>query len=204
VTALSSSNGWRDSSRRGDKQYEHALPVPLGEIDDMTNNNPRSVAQVHGAMLLLMQCALSLLVACGSDEGAAETAGTKADIPDPCALVTDADAEQALGAPSESDRPSEANNEYLATCRYVAQRGEAVAVLTIMVHGQRNARGGFNMLKEQPFEMEDVAGTGDEAFWIGDLGTLYVLQGEFVFSIGGDVALEQAKALAMKAIQRLP
>lgn len=168
----------------------------------MTNHNPRSVLQVHGATLLLAQCALLLLAACRSDEGAAETAGTVTDIPDPCALVTEADAEEALGAPiSESDRPREANNEYLATCRYVAPRGAGVAVMTIMVHGQ-SGRAGFSSLREQPFEIEDVAGVGDEAFRIAD--TLYVLQGEVFFSIGGDLAPEQAKTLAMNVIGRLP
>jgi hypothetical protein len=172
----------------------------------MTNNDLRSALQVRGVTLMLTQCALLLLVACGSDDGAAKTAATTADVPDPCALVTDADAEQALGAPiSESDRPSEANSEYMATCRYVAPRGEGVAVMTIMVHGHENAHAGFRTLREQPFEMEDVAGVGDEAFWMGDqLGTLYVLQGKVFFSIGGDLALGQAKSLAMNAISRLP
>ncbi|MGH8166423.1 MAG: hypothetical protein ACREQ1_04250, partial [Woeseiaceae bacterium] len=73
----------------------------------------------------------------------------------------------------------------------------------IMVHGQESGRAGFRSLKEQPFEIEDVVGVGDEAFWMGGLGTLYVLQGEVFFSIGGDLALEQAKALATKAIDRL-
>ncbi|MGH8195923.1 MAG: hypothetical protein ACREQ8_16225 [Woeseiaceae bacterium] len=169
----------------------------------MANIARRSALQVHGAKLLLTQCALLLLAACSSDEGAAETAAPTADIPDPCALVTGADAEQALGAPiSESDRPREANNEYLATCRYVAPRGAGVAVMTIMVHGPESGRAGFRSLREQPFDIEDVAGVGDEAFRIAD--TLYVLQGEVFFSIGGDLAPEQAKALAMKAIGRLP
>jgi hypothetical protein len=182
-----------------------AACTPKREVDEMANNDRRPAPQVRGVTLMLTQCALLLLAACGSDEGAAETAGTTADIPDPCVLVTDADAAQALDAPiSESDRPSEANNEYMATCRYVAPRGEGVAVMTIMVHGHESGRAGFRSLREQPFEIEDVAGVGDEAFWIGDrLGTLYVLQGEVFFSIGGDLALEQAKPLAMKAIDRL-
>lgn len=155
--------------------------------------------------LILAQCALLLLAACGSGEGSAETAGTTVDVPDPCALVTDADAEQALGAPSESDRPREANSGYMATCRYVAPRGDGVAVMTIMVHGHESGRAGFRLLREQPFEIEDIAGVGDGAFWMGgQSGTLYVLHGEMFFSIGGDLALEQAKALAMKVVDRLP
>jgi hypothetical protein len=167
----------------------------------VANNNLHPAPRVHGATLALTQCTLWLLAACGSDEGMAGTASAQEALPDPCALVTGADAEHVLGAPGKADRPKEANNQYVATCRYVAPRGEGVAVMTIMVHGPEAGRAGFRSLKEQPFESEDVVGVGDEAFLMGE--TLYVLHEEVFFSIGGDLALEQAKALAMKAIDRL-
>lgn len=150
-------------------------------------------------------CAL-LLAACGSDESTAQRAGAESELLDPCALVTEADAAQALGAPiSESDRPREANSEYLATCRYVAPRGQGMAVMTIMLHSPQYGRAGFKAASEQSFDKKSVAGIGDESFRIDDpLNTLYVLKGEHYFTISGDVDAERARALAMKVTERLP
>jgi hypothetical protein len=162
----------------------------------MTTNDVRSRLFPRSAYSFGL-CALSLLSACGSDEGAAQTASL--DI-DPCAVVTDADVVQVLGvASSESDRPTEANSEYLATCRYVAPQGQG-----LMVNSPEYGRRAFQAAREQPFESEDVSGVGDEAFWNGDLRTLHVLQGEVYFAIGGDVELEQAKSLTLPALGRLP
>ena len=164
-----------------------------------------SALPLCGATTPVIKIVLLLLAGCSNDTGAAGTATPGVGMPDPCGLVTEADALQALNAPiSDTDRPIEANSEYLATCRYVAPRGAGVAVMTVMVHGPESGRAGFRSLREQPFEIEDVAGVGDGAFWIGDkLGTLYVIHGGVFFSIGGDLALDQAKTLALKAIDRL-
>ena len=168
----------------------------------MIDNNFRSLLRFPRSACPLGICVLFLLSACGSDESTAPTA--RAEI-DPCAVVTDADVEQVLGVESsESDRPTEANNEYLATCRYVAPQGQGVKVITVMVNGAEYGRVGFQTAKEQTFESQDVSGVGDEAFWIGDLNTLYVLQGDVHIAISGDVEVDQAKALALPALARLP
>ena len=136
----------------------------------------------------------------------AEQAGAVRAEVDPCALVTSAEAEQVLGAPPEAERPAEANNEYLATCRYVAPRGDGLAVLAVMVSRQ-NGRYGFDnarRMEEEGIRIEPVSGIGDEAFWVGDpLHTLYVLQDTTYVSIGGDVELEQARPLAVRSVERL-
>ncbi|HEY5569580.1 MAG TPA: hypothetical protein VIM81_20325 [Gammaproteobacteria bacterium] len=155
----------------------------------------------HTASSLCVYAALTL-TACGSDESPTETASVEID---PCAVVTAADVEQVLSvANSEADRPSEANNEYLATCRYVAPEGQGLKVITVMVTSPEYGRAGFETAKEQPFESEDVTGVGDDAFWMSDLNTLHVLGGDVHISISGDVDLEQAKALAVPALGRLP
>jgi hypothetical protein len=169
----------------------------------MAHNNHVLLYRVPRAAFFT--CAL-LLSACGSDESTAQTSSSASEPLDPCALVTETEAAEAMGAQtSESDRPSEANNKYLATCRYVAPRGLGLAVMTILLHGRQYGRMGFRTAGEQPFDKETVAGVGDEAFRIGDpLNTLYVLKGDHYFTIGGNVEPDQARLLAMKATERLP
>lgn len=163
----------------------------------------------------LLVALLPFAAACGGGDDAADdqaraeqgpAGGTERAQMDPCALVTATDAEQVLGAPPETERPSEANNEYLATCRYVAPRGESVAVLSVMVSRQ-NGRYGFEnarRMEEEGIRIEPVSGVGDDAFWVGDpLHTLYVLADTMYVSIGGDVQLEQARPLALQSIERL-
>lgn len=125
---------------------------------------------------------------------------------DPCVLVTSAEAEQLLAALVETERPSELNNEYLAGCRYVAPRGESVAVLVVKVSRKSGAVGFQNakQMEELGMEIQQVPGVGDDAFWVGDpLHTLYVLQDTVYLDIGGDVQLEQVRPHALTALQRL-
>jgi hypothetical protein len=161
-----------------------------------------------------------VLAACGGDgpgdapgsdsrqaQPAAETAGTAND---PCALVTRAEAAQVLDAEPEEERPSELNNDYLAGCRYVAPRGESVAVLAVKVSRQNGPIGFENArrMEELGIEIQPVTGVGDDAFWVDDeilapAGTLYVLQDTVYLDIGGDVRLEQVRSLALRALERL-
>jgi hypothetical protein len=88
---------------------------------------------------------IAALAGCGGD-GASDSvpstssAAADAGAPDagaaidPCALVTKAEVDEALGATSTEERPSEANYPpTLVTCRYTAPRGAGVAVMTVMV-----------------------------------------------------------------------
>jgi hypothetical protein len=63
-----------------------------------------------------------------------------------------------LAAPAEAERPSEANNEYLATCRYIAQRGEGPGVLVVGV-SRKNGPVGFanaKRMEELGVELQPV------------------------------------------------
>jgi hypothetical protein len=173
----------------------------------------RLASSLRAAMVTMILPGLTVLflvAACKGEERADSASSaaanqTGADI-DPCQLVTRAEAEQALAAAPDAERPSEANNEYLATCRYVAPRGEGVVVLAVSVSRQ-NGKVGFQnarRMEEEGFKIQSMSGLGDDAFWVADpLHTLYVLEGDTYLSLGGDVQLEQATPLARQALQRL-
>lgn len=171
---------------------------------------------LHFSRFAFLVGLLCLMAACGGeDRGSgvnsnrtpeqAQSSQTGAGAVDPCALVTGDEASQVLGAPAgEAERPPEANNPFLATCRYVAPRGQSVVVLVVMVHSREMGKRGFQTAKEQPFDIQAVTGVGDDAFWIGvPLDTLYILKDDAFFTIGGDIQLDQARMLADKALERL-
>jgi hypothetical protein len=88
----------------------------------------------------------------------------------------------------------------LITCRYTGQRGQGVAVMTVMVRKGQDAsesRIGFQSAKEQFADVQTVPGVGEDAFWIGN--QLNVLQGDTYLIIGGDFELETAKSLGQTA-----
>ena len=148
-----------------------------------------------------------LLAACGASESgdAAAAAASSGDF-DPCALVTSAEASQALGAAvGPAERPREANfPPRMTTCRYVAPRGQGVAVMTVLVQRSDTAdqaRRGFQSAKEQFPAATTVAGLGDDAFAMAN--QLNVLQGTVYLNITGDFDEATAKTLAQAALQRL-
>ena len=158
-------------------------------------------------------CAVAIMVAtgCGNGgdtsgaaSGSGQPAGSQAAI-DPCALVTQAEADKALGGNAKQERPGEANiPPNLVTCRYTAPRGEGLAVMTVMVrtgYGENEARSGFQGTRELG-ETESVSGLGDEAFWLAD--QLYVLRGSRSLTLAGDVDKTTAEELARSAVNRLP
>jgi hypothetical protein len=163
-----------------------------------------------GARALL--AAACFLAGCGgSGQSPAETVKAGASPAasaaiDPCALVTKSEAETALGgAVAEAERPPEANiPARLATCRYVAQRGQAVAVMTVMVRqgeSESESRIGFGQARDQFPAAEAVTGLGMDAFWIGN--QLNVLQGRVYLNITGDFDQATARMLAATALTRL-
>ena len=165
----------------------------------------RGLAGRIGALGML---ALIGATACGG--GAETTAGTAAVASptgtiDPCALVTAAEAADALGAQSaEPDRPAAANiPPGLVTCRYVAQRGQGVAVLTVMVRtgSESESRIGFESAREQFAAAQPAEGLGDDAFVLGD--QLHVRKGPVHLQISGDIPGDVARRLAETALGRL-
>lgn len=158
-------------------------------------------------------CAVVMIAATGCGNGEGNSAGTSATgrsgnsqaAIDPCALVTQDEAEKALGAGAKQDRPGEANHPpNLVTCRYTAPRGEGLSVMTVMVrtgYSENEARSGFQGTRELG-ETESVSSLGDEAFWLAD--QLYVLKGIRSLTLAGDVDKTTAEDLARTALDRLP
>lgn len=156
-----------------------------------------------GLAIIGAACTAGERDAAPGDTATAPTA--QADAVDPCALVTQDEATAALGAPAgAAERPTEANNDNLSTCRYVAPRGQGVVVLAVMVYGIDVSRTAFQNAKAQPFPSEPISGVGDEAFWVDDpLNTLYVLKGNRYVSFGGDVPRDRLRDLAVNAMERV-
>ena len=160
-------------------------------------------------------CAVGLTCAtfaCGGDAAPESTVSTPAAQPqrgggsiDACTLVTNAEADQALGAPSKQERPAEANHPpHLMACRYTAERGQGLAVLTILVrtgYSETEAKGTFEGTRDLG-KTEPVSGLGDQAFWFAD--QLNVLKGLRSLTLTGDVRRSSAEELARKAADRLP
>jgi hypothetical protein len=125
---------------------------------------------------------------------------------DPCALVTSEEATQALGAAvGPAERPKEANHPpRMATCRYVAPRGNGVAVMSVLIQRSdtaNQAQRGFQSAKEQFPGATAVPGLGDDAFAVAN--QLNVLKGTVYLNITGDFDLATSKTLAQRALQRL-
>jgi hypothetical protein len=158
-------------------------------------------------MTLVLGCGGAADDAADAAAAAGESAaagGALTDI-DPCSLVTQAEAGAALGASAGAgERPTEANlPPRLATCRYIAPRGQGLAVMTVMVRqGERESesRIGFDQAKSQFPGAETVPGLGENAFWFGN--QLNVLQGRVYLNITGDFDLATARQLAATALQR--
>ena len=166
--------------------------------------------------MLATGLAVTLALGCGStsdDSAGSDPAGTAQSAAadstsdaDPCRLVSRSDAEKALGGSvGEAERPAEANlPPRLATCRYVAQRGQGLAVMTVMVRrsdSDSESRIGFEQAQEQFPAAERIDGLGENAFWYGN--QLNVLQGRIYLNITGDVDRATATQLASTALQRL-
>jgi hypothetical protein len=120
--------------------------------------------------------------------------------------VTSAEATQALGAAvGPAERPKEANHPpRMATCRYVAPRGQGVAVMSVLVQRSDTAdqaRRGFQSAKEQFPGASAVPGLGDDAFAVAN--QLNVLKGPVYLNITGDFDLATSKTLAQSALERL-
>ncbi len=131
--------------------------------------------------------------------------------PDPCALVTQAEAEAVLAGPSGG--PQRERTALLSQCQYATATpsGDAVNAVTVQVFpGSGPATW---QLRRATFTKTDptvqpVAGVGDEAFWVADQRALFVTSHGVIFDVrvpgSGPAALANAKALALKAVARLP
>jgi Protein of unknown function (DUF3558) len=165
------------------------------------------------SFVLGLSCVLSACAGPGSAPGDKPSSAATQAAPqvssaglDPCALVTSAEATQALGAAvGPAERPKEANHPpRMATCRYVASHGQGVAVMSVLVQlsdTANQAQRGFQSAKEQFPGAEVVPGLGDDAFAVAN--QLNVLKGTVYLNITGDFDLATSKTLAQSALERL-
>lgn len=180
--------------------------------EQLRSENARFTAVAYRILLTLSF--VCLVPACGGGApGDTPAAGATSSPPaagqpssDPCSLVTSEEAGKALGAPvGNPERPKEANiPPRLTTCRYVAQRGQGVAVMSIMVRRSDSgseARAGFRAAREQFPKAETVPGLGDESFWFAN--QLNVLSSTIYLNITGDFDRATAESLGQSALKRL-
>lgn len=175
------------------------------------------IALVLGAGLVLSACSdnrsqeTSANASTSAPQEQASPARASQGEIDPCALVTSAEAAEALGVSNvRVERPEEGNIPLrLGTCLYSGESGEGVAVLNVMVrHGHSLAESsvGFEGMRETYTEtvgVVDVPGIGEQAYWIEDLKQLWVLKGILQLGVSGDISSEKARALAGRAVERL-
>lgn len=132
------------------------------------------------------------------------------DGPDPCALVTQPEAEAVLGGASAAPRTQ--RTALLSQCQY-APAGpnddptDAVTVQIFPSSGPLTWPLRRDTFKKTNPTVQAVAGVGDEAFWVGDQSALFVTSRGVIFDVrvpgSGATALANAKALAQKAVARL-
>lgn len=150
--------------------------------------------------------------ACGGEstpEPASSTPAAAADSGpapvDACALVTQAEADKILGAPAKQDRPAEANHPpHLVACRYTAERGRGLAVLSLLVrtgYSDTEAKTTFEETRKLD-TTQPVSGLADEAFWLAD--QLWVRKGLHSLTFSGNIERGAAEELAKQAVARLP
>jgi hypothetical protein len=144
-------------------------------------------------------------------------------VKDACSLVTAAEAEAALGepvsAPQPEMRPSPPGEA--SACRYRSAQGRGLKgkSVSVSVHYSSTDLTGTmgamaDNMKTAGYQVQKMGGVGDEAIWatraaLGrPTGELTVRKGKSILlvviinGLPGDAALDQAKALAAKALAR--
>ena len=156
-----------------------------------------------GVSLLLSGCGDTQDSAAAGSDAAQTAAGERVD---PCTLLTAAEVEQVLGVATRAGSASGADDKYVALCSYAGSGADRYRMVTVGVSRQNGTVVFENAkrLDEEGIAVEPVSGMGEDAFWVGDLRTLYVLKGGTNLTIEGRMELDQAKALAAHAAERLP
>jgi hypothetical protein len=125
---------------------------------------------------------------------------------DPCALVTKAEAEAVLGAPS--GEPETYFDSERASCRYETSSGlDVVSVGVTIYESEEDAEDSFQFALDVN-RYPEVGGIGDRAYQ-SPINDITVLTGRYELSVdvtvkGGDADFPEARELAAKAVARLP
>ena len=147
--------------------------------------------------------------AAGATQTPAATAEPSAGAIDPCALLTKAEVEAAIGTSVTEPEPEEVAN--LVACSYNDPETPIFSLVsvTVLIGGDANeAKDVYELAKGNAADAETVAGIGDDAFWDGILNGLEILKGKYDVRIDvspdGLDELTAAKDLAAKVVDRLP
>jgi hypothetical protein len=141
---------------------------------------------------------------------------------DSCALLTQMDAEELLGAsvatPSTNDVTSEdpSDPRAMSQCAYSTTGSEYKSVSVLVRRGSTPAESlaGLQQIREENTlgsRIEPVTGLGDEAFWAQNdySDQLTVAQGQFMVIASADLGegistLDTSKAVVQRVLARLP
>lgn len=148
----------------------------------------------------------------GAGARAGEISGTPnpaaASLPDPCVLVTKAEAEKALGQPSDANAIVPATVPGQRSCGYGTSEGKLVSVAVFSVDTAAFDKVRNDAKGTQGVTVTDVAGLGDAAFAVAG-AALYVRKGGralslFANNIGTPAVTDAAlKTLATTALGRM-
>ena len=127
---------------------------------------------------------------------------------DACSLLTAADVQVAAKRPVRPPAKSAVAN--LMTCTFDDPKDPTTQVVNLNVLVAANAADAKKALaiaKSNAADVQPVAGLGEEAYWDKYLRTLRIVRGRYQLDLVLDSdagGLEAAKALAAKALSRLP
>lgn len=148
--------------------------------------------------------------ACGDSGDTASNTSSAADVPDPCALFTRADAQTVLGEPVGEADTSEA--EGTKSCSYMTTGADTRIVSVIIV--KPCSMMDYSNYAENP-QAEAIEGIGMHASWDKAMLLVHSKSGDTcIYASGGGnppgtnpaedkPALEQAKKVANKVLERL-
>jgi hypothetical protein len=197
----------------GDSKPRHtAQPTPAAAVATAaTAGTDASAATAAAGARTNATAALVASPTPGRQPAAAAARSTPAAAgPDPCVLVTQAEAEAVLGGPAGGPRTR--RTALLSQCQYAPATPSADPDNTVTVQVFPSGGPTTWQLRRDTFRKTDptvqaVVGVGDEAFWVGDQRALFVTSRGVIFAVrvpgGGPAALANAKALALKAVARL-
>jgi hypothetical protein len=127
---------------------------------------------------------------------------------DACSLLTGADVQAATKRPVRP--PAKSVTANLATCTFDDPKDPTSKVVNLNVLVSANAADAKKALaiaKSNAADVQPVAGLGEDAYWDKYLRTLRIVKGRYELDLVLDSeagGLDAAKALAAKALARLP
>ncbi len=139
--------------------------------------------------------ATAVLAACASQATPSATAlpatsGSGGGGFDPCAILTQADAEAFFGAPAKPGEKSETNGKSF-TCTYATADASNQQTLTLLIRRSTNASDAnlvWNSALGASTGAQAVSGLGEEAFFNPGLNQLNIKKGNNWIVLGGEAA----------------